>query len=377
MRVILIDDEKLALIQLKSMLMEQAEVEAVETFLEPKQAIRMVNQIQPDVAFLDIHMPEITGLELAELLQKACPNLDIVFVTAYDEYALQAFELNAVDYVMKPIKRERLQATVQRLAKRREYINPVNMIHNAVFVRCLQTFNISLSDEKMGSVKWRTAKAQEVFAYLIHHRGQLVRKSVLHELLWPNFDEKKATTHLYTTIYQIRQCLKKEGLEIPILSMEDAYMIEANAVSVDADEWERNMTRLSPIDMDNLFEHQRVLDAYRGDYLGDHDYLWAENERQRLRILWLNEALQVAEYYIQQGLRMEAMSVYHRIQARQPYYEHSYHALMVLYAEIGDRSAVEEQYHKLDTLLLEELGISPQPFIVEWYEQWIQNGSYS
>ncbi|NEW08010.1 response regulator [Paenibacillus sp. SYP-B3998] len=372
MRAIIIDDERLALIQLEKILKEQANIEIIGAFLEPNQALEAAIQLQPDVAFLDIHMPEVTGIQLAEMLQEACPELDIVFVTAFDEYALQAFDLNAVDYVMKPIKRNRMKDTVQRLEKRREHVQRLNATQSPFLVRCFQTLRIDLPGEKRDLVKWRTSKAQEVFAYLVHHRGQFVRKSVLHEMLWPQFDENKAKTHLYTTIYQIRQCLKKEAIDIPIqtIAMEDAYMIQADAVSVDAVEWERTLTELEPISESTLAGHQRVIDAYQGDYLGEYDYLWAEHERQRLRMLWLNQTQQVADYYILHGMHKEAMSMYQRIQAQQPYNEESYFSLMMLYAEVGDRVAVEEQYHRLTVLLEEELGVAPRASIVAWYDQW-------
>jgi DNA-binding LytR/AlgR family response regulator len=78
------------------------------------EAAERIAALQPDVAFLDIQMPGLTGLEVAEGIEG---RTRVVFVTAYDEYAVQAFEREAIDYVLKPIKAERLQATVQRVQK--------------------------------------------------------------------------------------------------------------------------------------------------------------------------------------------------------------------------------------------------------------------
>ena len=81
-------------------------------------AVEALAELEPDVAFLDIRMPGLTGLEVAAAATEASPRTRIVFVTAYDQYAIDAFEQGAVDYLLKPIKPERLAATVQRLQAR-------------------------------------------------------------------------------------------------------------------------------------------------------------------------------------------------------------------------------------------------------------------
>lgn len=81
-------------------------------------ALEAIAAQQPDIAFLDIRMPGLTGLEVASAMTEASPKTQVVFVTAYDQYAIDAFEAGAVDYLLKPISRERLLATVQRLQAR-------------------------------------------------------------------------------------------------------------------------------------------------------------------------------------------------------------------------------------------------------------------
>ena len=81
-------------------------------------ALEAIAERQPDVAFLDIRMPGLTGIEVARAAADASPRTQVVFVTAYDQYAVQAFEHGAVDYLLKPVTRDRLDATVQRLQAR-------------------------------------------------------------------------------------------------------------------------------------------------------------------------------------------------------------------------------------------------------------------
>jgi DNA-binding LytR/AlgR family response regulator len=113
---IIADDERLMRDQLKLRLNQVwPELEILDEAKNGDEAIAMVEQHQPDFAFLDIRMPGKTGLEAAQAIGQ---NAHIVFITAYDQYAVEAFERGAVDYVLKPAEPERLQMTVERLKAR-------------------------------------------------------------------------------------------------------------------------------------------------------------------------------------------------------------------------------------------------------------------
>jgi two-component system LytT family response regulator len=373
MKALLVDDERLALMQLGKMLRELADIEIAGTSMNPLEAIEMAANLKPDVIFLDIHMPELSGLQAAEQLQEICPSAEIVFVTAFDEYAIQAFELQALDYVLKPLQRERLANTLQRLKKQsRPLPEKQPTVEQSVLIRCFLSMQIEYKDPSVEQLKWRTSKGQELFAYLLHYRGQMVRKSVILDILWPDLEQKKAITLLYTTVYQIRQSLKRHDINIPIhsLSAEEGYTLDVTRVRLESDEWEQGLRMLDTVTQQKLAEHQHVLDMYRGEYLGEHDYLWAESERQRMRMLWLQHAQQVADCYWQGGMWNEAVRIYQRIQHEQPLSEDSFFALMKLYDHLGERAAVEDQYHRLIRMVEQELDVEPEAHITMWYKRW-------
>lgn len=113
---IIADDERLMREQLRTRLAEVwPELQILAEARNGEEAVAAVNEHQPDLAFLDIRMPGMTGIEAARAIGDAC---HIVFITAYNEYAVDAFEHGAVDYVLKPAERERLEVTVARLKKR-------------------------------------------------------------------------------------------------------------------------------------------------------------------------------------------------------------------------------------------------------------------
>lgn len=113
MKAIIIDDERLARQELKNLLAAHKEIEVIAECSDALQAKEKINELKPDVIFCDIQMPGKTGLELAEEISGA---VDIVFITAHDEHAIKAFELNAFDYLLKPIQPQRLSETIKKLS---------------------------------------------------------------------------------------------------------------------------------------------------------------------------------------------------------------------------------------------------------------------
>lgn len=111
-KTIIIDDERLAREELKSLLKDYHEIEIIDEAKNGEEGIEKIKALKPDLIFLDINMPGINGFEMVKQLEEI-PR--VIFVTAYDEYALKAFEINALDYVMKPVDPERLKESVGKL----------------------------------------------------------------------------------------------------------------------------------------------------------------------------------------------------------------------------------------------------------------------
>jgi two-component system, LytTR family, response regulator len=115
MRALIVDDERLARKELMKLLEDHPMIEVVGEAMNADEALQMVNDLNPDLLFLDIQMPGKTGFQLLEMLD-AVPL--VVFTTAYDEFALKAFEVNALDYLLKPIQPERLSETISKLSEK-------------------------------------------------------------------------------------------------------------------------------------------------------------------------------------------------------------------------------------------------------------------
>ena len=114
LKVFLVDDEPLALKRLSRLLLETAKVEIIGQTTEPLKALQVIPKCKLDAIFLDIQMPELTGFELLQKLKSYPP---VIFTTAFDEFALKAFEVFSVDYLLKPIEFERLEVTLEKLER--------------------------------------------------------------------------------------------------------------------------------------------------------------------------------------------------------------------------------------------------------------------
>lgn len=117
LRVLVIDDERPALDELSFLLQQDPRVRGVLTSDSATEALRVLQDLEIDAVFLDISMPGLSGLELAQVLSRFKSPPPVVFVTAHDQHAVEAFELNAVDYVLKPVREDRLAEAVRRIVE--------------------------------------------------------------------------------------------------------------------------------------------------------------------------------------------------------------------------------------------------------------------
>ena len=114
MRTIIVDDERLARNELRRLLDVYPQIEIIDEATNGEEAITKINQLRPELVFLDIQMPGKSGFEVLEALDDSVAP-DVIFTTAYDEYALKAFDFDAIDYLLKPIETNRLDQAIKKL----------------------------------------------------------------------------------------------------------------------------------------------------------------------------------------------------------------------------------------------------------------------
>lgn len=113
----LVDDEEIILNELCTIVEQNRDARVCGAFTEPEKALAAIERLKPDVAFLDIEMPEISGIEMAKRIGEMDADIYIIFVTAYEQYAMSAFDVSAVHYLLKPIAEEKMDEAIQRIKK--------------------------------------------------------------------------------------------------------------------------------------------------------------------------------------------------------------------------------------------------------------------
>ena len=371
LKAVLIDDEPLALDYLEHLLNKIAEYEIVGKYTNPIEAKKALTEMKVDVVFLDIEMPGLNGIELAEKITEMNPNSSIVFVTAFDHFAIKAFELNSLDYLLKPIQFERIQSTTKRLKKQMDLLkNHRQTEEESLHIQLFRDPSI-VRDGRAVSLKWRTSKAQQLFFYLIHHRDRMVSKSELIELLWPDFIIEKAQTQLYSTVYQVRKTIKIFKEKISILSEGNGYRIALKDVKVDVDQFEQLLRLNESVCEENIEEYERALTFFTGEYFQGYDFIWADNDQFRMRMLWLTSKMKVIDWYRQNKQLDEALKHAFEIYQRYPMEEEGYFELMKTYAADGKTMLVNQYYHELTNMLEEELDVGLSEKVIDWYESQI------
>lgn len=368
MKAILIAPEQSMLDLLQEKITRLSKIGILGVFTNHYRGLIELTQQEPDLAFIDISVSGVKWIEVVRQLKNAIPHMKIVLLDTCDHKAIEAFEIQVEDYILKPVEDARLRKTIAKISAETE----TEALENQPMICCFKTLNFRKygCDKSMLSVKWRTSKAREVFSYLVHNRGKFVRKDVIVDLFWPESSLKKAYNQLYSTIYQIRKSLASIEFDVQIISSENNYMLELNNHLIDVDVWEEGINNMPLITAENVEAHKNLIYLYKGDYFEEENFMWSINEKERLRVKWINQVKRIFNYYMSINDHEEAILIYLYYQQIIPYHEESYIELMKLYAHYDDRYAVEKQYRLLTDMLADEFEEEPEEEVTDWYENW-------
>ncbi|HHY28228.1 MAG TPA: response regulator [Desulfitobacterium dehalogenans] len=361
MKVILIDDDKPTLFILNKMLARIPRVEVVGEFLSAGDAYYFLKNNPVDLAFVDIRMPEESGLDFAWRILAEFPDLYVVFLTAYKDYALEAFEVQAFDYIVKPVQLERLERTVSRALQRKaseiSSLNPVQH-SNVLSVYCLG--GLDLRNTHHDFVIINSSKGQELFAYLLINRERLTSKWRIMEDVFHGMSPQNAETYLNTTVYKLRKVLEQYGKRSAIVVSNESYVMETKDFYIDFIEFENKVRTLQRITEANLEEAIQAVNLFAGELFGDKDYQWSLSEKERLWDIYCSFAKKLGRYLLENRNLTLALQVFKKLVAINELDEESHCFLMQVYAAQNDLPALIRHYDRYVQLLQRELAISPR-----------------
>jgi two-component SAPR family response regulator len=248
MKILLVDDEELQLIRLEKICKKIRPEDEYFIYTNPVKAFREVKDIKIDIAFLDIEMPGYNGVEMAKRLIGINPQINIIFVTAYDDYAIDAYKLHASGYIMKPVSEEDIKKELDGLRYTVEKQDNEKLIQ----VKCFGNFEVFKDGVPL---KFHRQKSKELFAYLVDREGAATNMNELNAVLW---DEDK-NSYLRNLIADIQDTLKEVGASDVFIKRYNECFIDVSKIDCDAYEYKKN--------------NPEAIRAYRGEYM--IQYSWA------------------------------------------------------------------------------------------------------
>lgn len=296
MKAVIVDDEYYAIQGLKMELEDIGGIEIAGLFEDGKKMLDELAEIQPDIIFLDIEMPQMNGFEVFEKIIDMGYLTNIVFVTAYSHYAVKAFEVNAADYIVKPVTRERLQQTMNRLIPR-----GVPEKKHEISVCCFGHFSI-LADGNEINAGWRTRKAEELIAYLISEKGRFVSKEKIADALWPELDAEKSVSNLYLAYYYIKKQESKLGVKIPVESHRGKMRINVDHIFCDMLEFDQLTDAGSKAAAGHKAAYlEKAAELYKGLLFEDSYYAWVDTIQGNYEYRYVELLDGLVEYHRKNG----------------------------------------------------------------------------
>ncbi len=247
MKILLVDDEELQLLRLESEVKKVVPSSAtILSFSNSSKYIKECQDEKIDIAFLDIEMPGMNGISLAKELKRINPLVNIIFVTAYNDYALEAYKIHASGYLSKPVTAEKIKKELDALRYPLEFKG-----EKKLQIKCFGNFEIFHNGEP---VRFSYQKSKEVFAYLVDREGSVINVNELNAVLW----EEDHKSYLRNLIADIVTTLKNIDCSDVFLKKHNGCCIDINKVDCDAYEYKKG--------------NPNAIRMYRGEYMAQYPW---------------------------------------------------------------------------------------------------------
>lgn len=254
MQILALDDEAGGLKILLRAIQGAAPEADVEGFNVVWDALDFAKKTKVDVAFLDIQMPDLTGLEVAKRLKKMNPDVNIIFSTGYSEYALEAMKMHSSGYLMKPITKKDVAAELASLR------NPISngADDKRIRIKTFGNFDIFLDGKP---ITFKRSKAKEILAFLVDRRGSTCTRKDIAAYVFEDRDYSRATqTYLTQVLKNMTVTLEEMGIPEFLIIGQNSYAINAELATCDSYDY-----------LDGIPE---ALNQFHGEYM--IQYSWAE-----------------------------------------------------------------------------------------------------
>ncbi|GLC87699.1 response regulator [Lysinibacillus piscis] len=370
-RAIVVDDEALTSEHIARLLTKQS-VEVLGCYDNAFDVLEALHNQQPDVLFLDIEMPEITGMELAEKLRINGYTGEIVFITAYNQYALQAFDVDATDYLLKPVMEDAIVRAIQRVSK-----------HHIAATRDVQQVKISLFgkvsvyvNDEFQPIRWKTMKCVELFVYmLLQAENNDVSKWKIIDAIWPNNTKESADTNFRSTISRLNKTLREYQTNLSVISTGSGYRLQRNDVElqIDARQLEALAVESSQLTVMNIQNFEQVIQNYRGMLLDELDSEWCVNLRLKFHLYFVKLTNECIAYFEREQVNpLKVLQMTERWKQFDLYDDRLRKIELNMYYQLDGIQGVQKYYVDYVRLLQQDLGVEPTTALQAHYKKLLE-----
>jgi len=225
MVVIFIDDDQMVL---NSIFTQARQINYINPvcFCDPNDALKFAQNNKIDIAFVDMELGKESGIEVAQKLREAIPNISLLFLTAHDNYALRAFQIKAQGYLIKPVTKEDLEKEIQYIMKGILPKHP-----KILDVVTFGNFDVFINGKQ---IKFKRAKSKELFAYLVDRKGSSISTQEAIAVLWEDVSlDKKIRSMLHNLIADMNKTLEEHGCKNVIIKYWNSIAIDTGKISCD------------------------------------------------------------------------------------------------------------------------------------------------
>ena len=253
MKVIIVDDEKHAINTLVRNLNGLVDSNNIHTFDRSINALEFVKENDVDVAFLDIEMPEINGIELAKEIKKYKPKVNVIFCTGYSEYMQQAIKIHASGYLLKPSDKEKVKEALDDL------LYPLDPIKNHFYAKTFGNFDFYVDGVPL---KFPRSKSKELLAYLISLKGATANRKEISAILFEDEYNLKTQNYLTKIYKELVEALDLVGAKNIIKKGYNSYYVDISLFQSDLFDYDKG--------------DPQAINSYKGEFMAQYDWAYLD-----------------------------------------------------------------------------------------------------